>query len=145
MIKQSPKRPYLLFHPRFIAKQEDERWQYQVDERWLASGVFRGGCFAIDVDCREFPLLDVVNRGPVWAIWNVPGLRSFKTVNVDYIFSSPEQMTFDQARDVFVERVCENRWWTASHETEKQFRARNASYTNMRELIEPVSLKGDLP
>lgn len=142
-----PTLPYLLFHPRFIMKNENKRWQYQKDERYLINGIFRKDCYAIDIDCRKFLLTDVINRGSVWALWNIPGIRAYpyNRVKVEYVFGPPEQLTFDQARAEYVEYACAHCWWSSSHENEMQFRARNAKYANMYDLMEFVSLAGNLP
>jgi len=114
-------------------------------ELLLETDVFKKRSFAIDIDCRKFWLNNVVKRRTVYAWWNIPFMGRNKHIYVDYIFGSPEQLNFEQAREEFVEFVCAHRWWSNSHETEKQFRARNAKYVSMAELIEPVSLKGNLP
>lgn len=140
-----PAKPYLLFHPRFIVKRGNESWQYEVEEPLLETDVFKEPSFAIDIDCRKFRLKDVVKRRPVYTWWNLPLIRREKVVYVDYIFHPPEQLTFEQARDEFVEYVCSHGWWSDSYENERQFRARNAKYTSMAQVIEPVSLKGSWP
>ncbi len=140
-----PTRPYLLFHPRFIAEKGHEKIHYEIEEALLSTDVFKEPSFAIDVDCRKFRLKDVAKRRDIYAVWNWPGFRRNKLIYVDYIFDPPEQLTFEQARDEFVEYVCKKRWWSDSYENEEQFRARNAKYTSMAEVIEPVSLKGSWP
>lgn len=143
--EHQPLKPYLLFHPRFILKVEDEEFSQQFPEPLLDTDVFNNPSFAIDIHCRRFDLVNVAKRRAVYAWWNLPGIRRNKIVYVDYEFGIPEQLTFDQARAVFVEYVCAHRWCSNSHESPEQFRARNEKYSSMAELIEPVSLKGKLP
>lgn len=140
-----PLRPYLLFHPQFIAKHENDPSCYELEEMLLDTDVFKRPSFAIDIDCQKFLLKDVIKRRTVYAWWNLPIIRRNKIIYVDYIFGPPEQLTFEQAREEFVEFVCAHRWWSNSHETENQFRVRNARYISMADLMEPVSLKGNLP
>ena len=142
-----PTRPYLLFHSRFIKKIGNERWQQQMWQGVYALGWFREPCFAIDSQCRRYPLLDVRSHGLAWTIMNISRGRGNygRLLRVEYVFGLPEQLTFDQAREEFVESVCRNRWWTASNENQKQFRERNTKYLNMVDLIEPVSLNGNWP
>lgn len=143
--EHQPLKPYLLFHPRFILKVGDDQFSQQLEEPLLDTDVFKKPSFAIDIHCRKFDLLNVVKRRAVYAWWNLPVIRRNKIIYVDYVFGPPEQLTFEQARAVFVEYVCAYRWCNNSHESPKQFRARNEKYSSMVELIEPVSLKGNLP
>ncbi|MBA4778192.1 MAG: hypothetical protein MK060_01110 [Blastomonas sp.] len=140
-----PSKPYLFFHPQFVRKHTDDSMDYEFPELLLKTDVFHKPSFAIDIDCRRFVLKDVVKRRAVYAWWNLPLIRRCKIVYVDYCFGSPEQLTFEQARDEFVDYVCAHRWWSSSHESEEQFRNRNARYSGMAELMGPVSLKGKLP
>lgn len=143
-------KPYLLFHPKFIRKLGKKRSEYGVwDTRQIRKTFekkwWKSDCFAIDAELRKFELLDVKSKGPAWIIDNFfqPSDKVF--LSIEYVFNSEaEQLTFDQARKIFVDTVCENKWWGASAETEAQFRARNARYTNWSDLIEPISLKGKL-
>lgn len=144
-ITNQPTKPYLLFHPRFILKVENDRLSHEVPEPLLETDAFKKPSFAIDIDCRKYELVDVVKRRAVYAWWNLPLIRRNKIVYVDYNFGAPEQLTFEKALEEFIEYVCAHRWWTNSHESEKQFRARNAKYSNMAEVIGPVSLKGNFP
>lgn len=145
MIKMTfdPNHPYIFFHPQFLWKFEGRWWEYKMtredfDKRWWHSQ----DCFAIDVDCRKFPLLMIFSCGTSWTWPNLFMHGRRRLLEIRHIFGEPTELTFEQARDQFVEFVCQRRWWSASYETEKQFRARNAAYTSMRELMEPVGLKG---
>jgi hypothetical protein len=140
-----PLKPYLLFHPSFILKVGKDQLSQQLEELLLDTDVFKKESFAIDIHCRKFILLNVVKRRAVYAWWNLPVIRRNKIIYVDYTFGPPEQLTFEQAREEFVDYVCAHRWCNNSHESPKQFRARNEKYSSMAELIEPVSLKGNLP
>jgi hypothetical protein len=140
-----PSVPYLLFHPKFIVKQGGRSWDNWMYEGVYALGWFRAACFAIDVQCRQFPLLNVVSHGRAWTVWNLPLLRSDWKLRIEYVFGEPIQLTFDEARERFVEYVCAHHWWSATYETEVQFRARNAGYTSMLELTGSTGLCGKWP
>ncbi|MBK8631701.1 MAG: hypothetical protein IPN84_16375 [Sphingomonadales bacterium] len=140
-----PSHPFLLFHPKFVCKFGTEWWEGELYQNVYELGWYRENCWAIDVGCRRFQLLDVVNLGRSWSIFNFPWFGKNPVIKVKYVFGPPEQLSFDQARDIFVEYCCDRRWWSASYETEKQFRERNEKYGNMGELINPVSLKGHWP
>lgn len=144
-----PALPYMLFHPKFLWKTEGQRWESMQTSKELKKRWWKiGQSFAIDVDCRKFSLLDVVDLGPAWTLGNLlywGGWEKYRQFKTRYVFSFEAQLTFEQARDEFVEYVCQHRWWSASYENEAQFRARNAAYTNMTDLMEPVSLKGKGP
>lgn len=144
-----PSRPYLLFHPKFIRTYGNKKWEYQMHQRIYQLGWFNEDCFAIDNKCRKFPLLDVVNHGLAWTIWNlpIPGFqgRGGKVLDVEYVFGEPTQMTFEEMRDFYVERVCAMRRSGQNGETQAQFRARNAAYTDVDELIKSVGLMGKWP
>jgi hypothetical protein len=140
-----PKRPFLLFHPKFVCKYGNKAWEYELYRDVYELGWFRENCWAIDVDCRRYDLLDVVILRRSWSIFNFPWFVNNPVIKVKYVFGPPEQLIFDQARDIFIEYCCDRRWWGASYETEAQFRKRNAQYTNMREFMEPIGLKGRWP
>lgn len=143
--EHQPSKPYLLFHPNFILKVENDSIAYQMPKILLETDVLKRPSFAIDIKCRKFWLKDVLKRRTVYAWWNIPFVGRNKHIYVDYVFDLPQQLDFEQARAEFVEYVCGHRWCNNSHESPKQFRARNEKYSSMAELIEPVSLKGNLP
>lgn len=139
-------RPFLLFHPRFVRKFETHFWEYQMNRATFEREWWKGeGCFVIDADCRRFDLIDIVNKGVAFTFWNIGRNNRTRLLKVEYQVGNPVQLTFDQARDLYVKYVCEHRWWSASYETERQFRERNASYDTWEELLKPVSLAGRLP
>lgn len=111
-----------------------------MSEPGFLKGRFKENALAIDVDCRKFAVKDVINLGRPWnpLLWS----WRHKMIRVRYVFGEPDQLTFDEARSEYVELVCRKRWWSASYENEQKFRKRNAGYTNMRELLEPVSFAG---
>jgi hypothetical protein len=144
-----PLRPYLLFHPKFIRTYGNKTWQYQMYRNVYDLGWWRQGCFAIDVNCQRFPLRDVIDHGLAWTVWNlpIPGFQGSggKILNVEYVFGEPAQMTFDEMRDLFVEQVAAMRKTGQNGETQAQFRARNAAYTDVTEFINSVGLMGNWP
>lgn len=144
-----PSRPYLLFHPRFICTYGNERWEYQMYEHVYACEWYKQPCFAIDRNCQSYSLLDVVNKGVAWTIWNlpIPGFRGNggRRFNVEYVFGPPTQMTFDQVRNLYVEQVVAMRKSGQNGETQAQFRARNAAYSDIDTLINSVGLMGTWP
>ena len=138
-----PARPYLLFHPKFVQKYGMDKWHYQMqryefEKKWWDNKE----CFAIDVNCNKFKLINLESIGKSWTIWNIFRSDMQTLLNVRYVFEPEGVMSFEAAREAYVECICTHRWWTASYETERQFRERNAKYTSMRELMEPVSLAG---
>jgi hypothetical protein len=148
-VNEQPNLPYILFHPKFLWKFSGEHFENEMSERSLETGWWRAGdCFTVDIECRKFPLLDVKNLGAAWTLSNLfnwGSRKKYRLFKVQYVFGEATQLTFERARDDFVEYVCQRRWWSASYETEAQFRARNATYTNMRDLMKPVGLKGKRP
>ena len=146
-----PLLPYLLFHPKFIAKYGTARGQrgdmnFQDVRSSLEKKYWRANCFVIDTEMRQFKLLEVRNSGVAWTFWNLIRNNDNRIFNIEHIFDNEAvQLSFDQARQTYVESVCKGRWWTASGETEAEFRTRNASYTNWLDLIAPVSLAGRYP
>ena len=149
MIK--PNLPYLLFHPKFIAKYGTARGQrgdmvFQDVRSSLDKKYWRSHCFVIDTEMRRFELLEVKNCGIAWTFWNLLRDDANRIFNIEHVFREDyEQLDFDKARQIFVEATCRSRWWTASGETEAEFRTRNAAYDNWRDLVQPVSLKGRYP
>ncbi|WP_379554159.1 hypothetical protein [Qipengyuania sp. DGS5-3] len=141
-----PAHPYLLFHPKFVWKTEGKRWEYQMDRKTFKKGWWKGSeSFVIDVQCRRFDLLDVESDGVAWTVWNLFRSNEMRLISLRYICSDPQQLTFEQARETYVEYICEHRWWSATHENEEQFRARNAEYTKWADVVEFVSLAGRHP
>jgi len=142
-----PTRPYLLFHPKFICTYGSKKWEYQMFQGVFALSWWKNDCFAIDSECRKFPLLDVVNHGLAWTIWNLEPGRSGngRRLNVEYKFGQPAQMTFDEIRDLYIERIFTMRKSGQNGETPDQFRARNEGYTDIVEFINSVGLMGGWP
>lgn len=144
-----PSRPYLLFHPKFVCTFGNERWQHQMYKNVYDRGWWRQGCFAIDTNCQRYPLLDVIDHGAAWTVWNlsIPGFRGSggKILNVEYVFGAPTQTTFDEMRNLFVEQVVAMRKSGQNGETQAQFRARCAAYTDVTEFINSVGLMGTWP
>lgn len=146
-----PSVPYLLFHPKFISKvghgrQKAERWEFQATRTSLAKRWWAAGCFAIDDEMRRFELIDVHIKGVAWTWINIfqPSEKTF--LAFEHIFDDEfQQLTFDEARGVYLDAMTPKRWWTSSGENEQEFRARVASYTNWSEVIEPLSLAGRYP
>jgi hypothetical protein len=98
-------------------------------------GRFKEDSYIIDIDCKKFPILDVVSLGPSRNLWDVIFGQDY--VKVQYIFGPPVQLTFDQVREEVVELICSKRWFskTQDRESEKQFRERMALCENMNDLI----------
>lgn len=99
------------------------------------AGRFKYNANIIDINCRKFPILDVVNLGPSRNFWDIVTRQDY--IKVKYIFGPPIQLTFDEAREVIVELICSKRWFgnTQDRETQKSFRVRMALCENMHELI----------
>ncbi len=99
-------------------------------------GRFKEDSWIIDVDCRKFAILDVLNLGRGGTLWE--RLFSKPRVRVRYVYASPVLLSFDEARDELVEWICSKRLLRKrqqDRESEKQFRERMARCDTMRDLI----------
>ena len=105
---------------------------YEAD---FADGRFKENACIVDVNCRKFPVLDVVGLGRGGTLWE--RLFDRPRVKVRYVYDEPVQLEFEQARSEIVELICNRRWFnkTQDRESEKQFRERMARCCNMRDLI----------
>lgn len=146
-----PAMPYLLFHPRFICKFGNRKrnygaWDFRQIRTSYEKEWWKEGCFAIDKRMRRFELVEVISEGPAWTWVNIMQPRHKVFLAIKHVFEkSYKQLTFDEARAIYVEAVCRKKWWSASGETEAEFRARSARYHSWKDLIEPVFLAGKLP
>lgn len=145
--EMGPDLPYLLFHPQFIILHEGNWYERQMYQGVYKRRWFEAGCFAIDLRCRRYPLLDVTNQGIAWTIWNIfPAKEGYgRTLKVKYVFGEPEQMDFETVRELYIETVCAHRWYGANGENQSQFRARSARYRDTSELFQMVGLQGHWP
>jgi hypothetical protein len=140
----SPAIPFLMIRDlsisRFSLSDRYEKLSYKdgflhVFERDFEQRKLEQNIKIIDIDCWEFPIIDVLNLGRRWELWSMLGSNS--RVKVRYIYDTPVKVTFEQAREEIVELICRKRWFskTQDHESEKQFRERMALCENMRDLI----------
>ena len=144
-----PATPYLLFHPKFVRTFGNKRWEYQMYRNVYNLGWWKQECFAFDKNCQRFSLLDVIDHGVAWTVWNLPfpGFRGRggRRLNVEYVFGAPTQMTFDEMRNLYVEHVVAMGKSGQNGETQAQFRERNAAYVDVVEFIDSVGLVGTWP
>lgn len=125
---------------RFSLEEPEFRWVYnqsypKMRRRDYEASRFKEDACIIDINCKKFPILDVVNLGKSYAFWDV--VLQQDMVKVKYIYDTPVQLTFEQAREEVVELICRKRWFskTQDRESQKQFRERMALCENMRDLI----------
>ena len=135
-----PRIPCLVMNQYYMVGWTDGGSTRIMSERGFLNGRFKEGAVAIDVECRKFPVVDVINLGRPWnpLIWS----WRHKMIRARYFFGPAVQLTFDEARKEIVDLVCRRGWWSASYENEQQFKARNAEYTNMPDLLKTISFKG---
>lgn len=108
---------------------------FTFNKRYLELGKIKEGTFIIDLECWKFPILDIQVLGPYWDLWDAFGHRNL--VKVKYLYGTPTQLSFDQAREEVVELIVRMRWYskTQDRESEKQFRERMSLCENMQDLI----------
>jgi hypothetical protein len=142
--RNEPSWPFLRLNwhhiARFSLQNSDEKAVYRslflkMQEKDLEDGRFKEGASIIDINCRRFPVHDVVNLGPSRDFWDF--VWGKKKVKVQYVYDTPIQLTFNEAREEIVELICERRWFskTQDRESQKQFRERMALCENMHDLI----------
>jgi hypothetical protein len=98
-------------------------------------GRFKEKAYVMDANCRKFPILDVINLGKSFDIADL--IFNQDKVKVKYIFDTPIQLTFEQAREEIVEHICSKTWLRrpGQREGEQKFRERMGMCENMHELI----------
>jgi hypothetical protein len=102
-------------------------------ERAFQRGQFKEDAVAIDVDCKKYPLIDVISLGRSRNPLTFSARD--RLVRVEYIFGEPTQLTFDEARHEIVELICSRKWYGQTGGTEKNFRAQRAQAKDMKEFL----------
>jgi hypothetical protein len=148
----NPKSPFVLMNHHHIVKNDKSYSINIVGEKAFHRGKFRENAVVIDLNCRKFPIFDVVRLGLTWfgSYWNPltwPSYLFFRNsfdteIVVKYLYGDPIQLTFDEARAEIEELICRRRWYGQTGETEKQFRKRSAKCKNMAEFLEGISFYG---
>jgi hypothetical protein len=89
----------------------------------------------IDVNCWKFPIIDIIDLGYHFELWNLLG--GPKRHKVRYVYDTPVKMTFEEAREEVVELICKKRWYRQAigGERQERFRERFGLCENMHDLI----------
>jgi hypothetical protein len=133
-----PKMPFVLMNRHHIilfgqsTLTFDGTWKVMGEQAFLR-GKFKEDAVAIDVDCKKYPLLDVVNLGKSWNPLDLFAVD--RAIKVRYVFGEPVQLTFDEARHEIVELICSRKWYGQTGGTEKHFRQTRAQARDMREFL----------
>ena len=96
-------------------------------------GKFKEDAVVIDVNCRKFPVLDVVKLGRSWNLFDL--IEPDGRIRVEYIYGMPIQMTFNEARHEIVELICGKRWHGQTGGNEKSFREQRAACRDMKDFM----------
>jgi hypothetical protein len=134
---EGPKYPFAIMNRHYIMVAENKSIVCSVGERAFSKGFFKEDAVVIDVNCRKFPILDVISLGRTWSIWNYFAHLWNKDpeLSVRYVFGEPVQLTFDEARQEIVELICSRRWYGQTGGTETGWRGSRANISNMREFL----------
>jgi hypothetical protein len=132
-----PKYPFAIMNRHYILVPYKEALFYEVGERAFERGLFKEDAVVIDVNCRKFPVIEVIKLRRTWGLlYLFPKmfLRD-RHLKVKYLFGEPTQLTFDEARTEIVELVCRRKWYSQTGGTEKHWRESRAKYTNMYDFL----------
>lgn len=110
----------------------DGSWK-KMGERAFQRGHFKEDAFAIDVDCKKYKLLDVINLGRTWNFWGF--LAKDPLIRVKYVYGDPVQLSFEEARHEIVELICSRKWYSQTGGSEKHFRETRAQAKGMKEFL----------
>lgn len=138
---KGPKFPFMLMNRHYIHNPMSLGMIYVISEKEFNDRRLNENTVAIDVQCRKFDVLNIVRVGR-----NLnPFHFSYKhrMIRVKYIYGDAKQLSFYEARQEYLELACSRRWYRETHESEAQFRARNAEYASMSELLKSVGYLGN--
>jgi hypothetical protein len=138
---REPKFPFILMNRYYIHNPMRLGMLYVISEKEFRDKRLIENTVVIDVQCRRFDVLDIVRIGR-----NFNPLHyscKHRMIRVKYVYSEPVQLSFDEARQEYMELVCSRRWYRETHESEAQFRARNAEYADMGELLKSIGYLGN--
>jgi hypothetical protein len=110
---------------------------YEVGERAFEKGFFKEDAVVIDVNCRKFPVIDVIKVRRIWGLlYLFPKIFVLdRHIKVKYIFGEPTQLTFEEARREIVELVCSRKWYGQTGGTEKGWRESRSTQKDMRDFL----------
>ena len=87
---------------------------------------------------RESKKLD--EAGICFIFWGGPQ----KMFIVEYDIGQPVQLSFEEARDLVMERIMRKRWYGQGGERREEFSKRFMSYRSMKEIIDSISGYGQV-
>jgi hypothetical protein len=129
----TPKYPLALMNRHHIVAFDRVEWLNKMRTSAFLKGRFKENAVVIDVNCRKFPVLDVIKLGRSWNPFDLiePDVR----IRIKYIYGEPTQLTFDEARDEIVNLICGRRWHGQTGGNEKSFREQRAACKDMRDFL----------
>lgn len=140
-----PEYPFALMNHHHIVVPYKPRLHNSMGEKAFNRGKFKENAVVIDVNCRKFPVLDVINIGKAWSgsAWNPLTWPSYlffsdsydNEIRVRYVYGEPIQLTFDEARAEIVDLICGRRWHGQTGASEKYFREVSAQCKDMRDFL----------
>jgi hypothetical protein len=132
--KAQPEYPFVLLNHYHIVMPYNRRSLYLMTLAGFTSGKFKKDAAVIDVNCRKFPVLDVINLGRSWNPFEWIGKSTI--IRVKYVYGDPVQMSFNEARDEIVNLICGRRWHGQTGGSEKHFRETRAACKDMRDFLD---------
>jgi hypothetical protein len=135
--------PILRINERGVLTVKKPRSLRLMPEVFFKSGGFKGQTFILDQECQRF---DVLRIEKVRRSWDLDYLffGPHKMFVVEYEIGEPVQLSFEEARDLVMERILRKRWYGQGGESREKFSKRFMSYRSMKEIIDSISGYGQV-
>jgi hypothetical protein len=135
-----PQAPFLVLHPKVIWRYGGglkENYFYWINQRWYHEGVMKRDSYVLDRNCQKWPIEDVILVRKSFDLLSiiVPRWRKYWKFKVKYVYGSPVQLTFEEAKSEIIERACLKRWYRRLNLKEDAFREKIAGCQNTDELF----------
>jgi len=135
--------PNLRINERGVLTVKRPRSLRLMPEVFFKKGGFKGQTFFLGPQCQRF---DVLRIHKVRRSWDLDYFffGPHRMYVVEYEIGQPVQLSFEEARDLVMERIMRKRWYGQGGERREEFSKRFMSYRSMKEIIDSISGYGQV-
>jgi len=135
--------PILRINERGVLTVKRPRSLRLMPEVFFKKGGFKGQTFILDAECQRFDVQRIEKIRRSWNLFYLLGGPQ-KMFVVEYDIGQPVQLSFEEARDLVMERIMRKRWYGQGGERREEFSKRFMSYRSMKEIIDSISGYGQV-
>jgi hypothetical protein len=153
-----PEYPFAIMNHHHVLVPYSKRSHNWVGMKAFERRKFMEKAFVIDVNCRKYPVIDVMRVKRSWnplkwltflnpMDWS-PLMNPFTwpsylfcpdsfdwEIRVKYVYGPPIQLTFNEARAEIVELICSRKWYGQTGGNERHFRETRSQCKDMRDFL----------